>query len=195
MNVLYLRMCILFRSLWLLSVCLHIVYVSVFYWPVFLSVCLTSIWFPGFPKESDPMSKEITLTGRRLWNPPDDPPSPSPLVLHTADLSHLQYQHLFCHNSIFFLPCILFGVRKKRQRVEETKATQTLETKVLPLLQHLNKIHDCCWLIKEKQTWERQASKWRTQDEVDLRGGLSIMPVLCPANLCLRKDSSNRMSN
>lgn len=30
------------------------------------------------------------------WNP-----SSHPLLLHVADLSHLQYQHLFCQNSIF----------------------------------------------------------------------------------------------
>lgn len=66
-------------------------------WPARVHVCL------GFPIENDPMSKEVTLTGRLIQNPPNDPPLP----FHTADLSLPLHQHI--SGGAAFLPSILFA--------------------------------------------------------------------------------------
>lgn len=135
------------------------IYLFLFYsLTVFVLSCLSCTLFvdllvcPGvclaFPKRIRSHVRGNHFDGRTA---PNDPA----LLLHTADLSHLQYQHLFCQNSIFTVHPVWSCVRKKRQRGEETKAGETPETKALSPLRPLNGIRGCCRLIKEKLSPER----------------------------------------
>lgn len=96
--------CCVFTCVFLfLSICLTVVVVSCLSCTlsVDLHVCRST---HGFPQRIR-LHVKGNQADRRLWNPPTVPR----LLLRTADLSHQQYQHLFCRSSVF-LPCILFGL-------------------------------------------------------------------------------------
>lgn len=156
-------------SLAAVCLCVHM-YVSFFYyWPVFPSSFLTvfvvaclalCLMICMSAHESVLVSQKNKIPCQRnsLWQADGSEILLTTLLCSSILLTFHIYSISTYSVRTAFLPCILFGlVSERRDGGRETKAKQAL-------LQPLNRIRVCCWLIKEKGTWERRASALRTQD-------------------------------
>ncbi len=94
---------------------------------------------------------KITCHRKSLWQADDSESLLKALICSSILLTcHIYNISTYCVGEAFSPHAVWAYVKKKKQWRKETKATKTLETKnTLTVI----RIHGCCFLNKDKQTW------------------------------------------